>query len=88
MNPETEGKAGHTATFCKSNLATRPILYTDTINGQQVLRDDLWAVSTDELNACAELLLNLRALRNALGFTFNNAGWERIDEALAKAEAP
>ena len=35
---------------CNSDLATRAILYTDTINGEQVLRDDLWAVTTDELN--------------------------------------
>lgn len=37
---------------CISPLATRPILYTDTINGgQQAMRDDLWAVTTVELNA-------------------------------------
>lgn len=35
---------------CKSKLATRAILYNDTVGGEQVLRDDLWAVSTDELN--------------------------------------
>lgn len=27
----------------------RPILYTDTINGQQVCRDDMWAVTTHGL---------------------------------------
>jgi hypothetical protein len=37
---------------CISPLATRPVLYTDTINGgQQAMRDDLWAVTTAELNA-------------------------------------
>jgi hypothetical protein len=37
---------------CISQLATRPIMYTDTINGgQQAMRDDLWAVTTAELNA-------------------------------------
>ena len=36
--------------ICKHELATRPILYTDTIGGKQVLRDDMWAVTTEELN--------------------------------------
>lgn len=35
---------------CHSKLATRPILYTDTVGGKQTLRDDLWAVTTEELN--------------------------------------
>lgn len=36
---------------CISPLAIRRVLYTDTINGgHQAMRDDLWAVSTDELN--------------------------------------
>ncbi len=35
---------------CRSPLATRPILYTDTLSGDQVCRDDLWAVTTEELN--------------------------------------
>ena len=35
---------------CNSNLATQSLLYTDTIHGDQVLRDDLWVVSTAELN--------------------------------------
>jgi len=38
-------------TKCSSVLATRPILYTDTVGNEQVCRDDLWAVTTDELNA-------------------------------------
>lgn len=38
-------------TTCLHPLATRPILYTDSINGEQTCRDDLWAVTTDELNA-------------------------------------
>lgn len=36
---------------CVSPLATRPVLYTDTImGGRQAMRDDLWAVTTEELN--------------------------------------
>lgn len=35
---------------CISPLATRAVLYTDTVGGQQTCRDDLWAVTTDELN--------------------------------------
>jgi predicted RNA-binding Zn-ribbon protein involved in translation (DUF1610 family) len=36
---------------CISPLATRPVLYTDTVGGVQTCRDDLWAVTTAELNA-------------------------------------
>lgn len=36
--------------ICRNPLATRPILYTDTIKGEQVCRDDLWALTTEELN--------------------------------------
>jgi hypothetical protein len=38
---------------CIHPLATRPVLYTDTVGGVQTCRDDLWAVTTDELNALA-----------------------------------
>lgn len=40
----------HAVHICNSKLATRPILYTDSIKGEQTLRDDLWAVTTEELN--------------------------------------
>ena len=40
---------------CYSKYATRPILYTDTIKGVQVCRDDMWAVTTEELNNLQEL---------------------------------
>lgn len=36
---------------CISPLATRPLLYSDTLRGETTFRDDLWAVSTEELNA-------------------------------------
>lgn len=39
---------------CISPLATRPVLYTDTVGGNQTCRDDLWAVTTDELNALTQ----------------------------------
>jgi len=38
---------------CIHPLATRPVLYTDTVGGNQACRDDLWAVTTDELNDLA-----------------------------------
>lgn len=42
---------------CISPLAIRRVLYTDTINGgNQAMRDDLWAVSTDELNDMHNLI--------------------------------
>ena len=33
------------------DIPTQMILYTDTIDGKQTFRDDLWAVSTADLNA-------------------------------------
>ena len=47
---------------CLDKLATGPIIYTDTIRGQQTHRDDLWAVSTDELNAVHSLRERLARL--------------------------
>lgn len=35
---------------CLHPLATRPVFYTDSLAGKQVMRDDLWAVTTEELN--------------------------------------
>lgn len=43
-------------TTCRSAYAKRPILYTDTVNGEQSMRDDLWAVSTAELNELRDSL--------------------------------
>lgn len=40
---------------CHSPYAKRPILYTDTVNGEQCCVDNLWAVSTEELNESARL---------------------------------
>ena len=33
-------------------IEARPILYTDEVGGRQTMRDDLWAVTTAELNQC------------------------------------
>lgn len=55
---------------CISPLAIRRVLYTDTINGgNQAMRDDLWAVSTDELNGLhnaiqqAKIVTDIQAAR-------------------------
>ena len=47
---------------CDSDLAKRPIFYTDTVSDKQALRDDLWAVTTAELDAVESELKKLRAL--------------------------
>lgn len=53
-NPQEENKErdehrqGH---VCNSPLARRPILYNDSVGGLEAHRDDLWAVTTKELNA-------------------------------------
>lgn len=41
---------GQLVTICKSELATRPVSYSDVVQGEQVARDDMWMVSTTELN--------------------------------------
>ena len=53
-------------TVCQSPLATRPLLYTDTLGGKQTMRDDLWAVTTAELNEQERVIASLRAERNEL----------------------
>jgi hypothetical protein len=52
-NAAPQGSVGthRTDPICRHPLAKRPILYTDSIKGTQVCRDDLWAVTTEELNA-------------------------------------
>ena len=61
-----EGKLTRTK-ICESKLATRPLLYSDSLGGNQVLRDDLWAVSTEELNAVESEVVKLReSLRRAV----------------------
>jgi hypothetical protein len=37
----------------------RPILYTDTVQGEQVCCDNLWAITTEELNALTALRTSL-----------------------------
>lgn len=44
----------------------RPLLYTDTIDGKQVCRDDMWVLTTEELNAADAELTSLRALLEEL----------------------
>jgi len=65
----------------KLNLpALRAVLYTDTIAGNQVCRDDLWAVSTDELNAVHAELATLREENKQLRKVAEEA--ERFRSAL------
>lgn len=46
---------------CHSPYSKRPILYTDTVNGEQCCVDNLWAVSTQELNESVEKIAELHA---------------------------
>ncbi|MGP1675945.1 MAG: hypothetical protein ACTS6J_02175 [Burkholderiales bacterium] len=41
--------AGKVDAVAHEKLYSRPILYTDSIKGVQVCRDDLWAVTTEEI---------------------------------------
>lgn len=51
---------------CVSPLATRPVLYTDTLEGRQTCRDDLWAVTTDELNDLHRAVQNAATINSIL----------------------
>lgn len=42
-----------TEKMMRAPVPARPILYTDTIYGEQCRRDDMWAVTTEELNQLA-----------------------------------
>jgi len=44
-----------------STVPVRVLLYTDSIGGEQVLRDDMWAVTTADLNESHEATAALRA---------------------------
>lgn len=41
---------------CISKFAKRPLLYTDALGGEQTCRDDLWVLTTEELNSIAVTL--------------------------------
>ena len=68
----------------------RPILYTDTINGQQVCVDNLWAVTTEELNRLALLEKvdsELRgAISDAMSDTENLVHLEKLGGNIVKEE--
>lgn len=54
-----------TKTFCNSPLATRALLYSDTLGGKQISRDDMWAVTTAELNEQAISALSPSGIERA-----------------------
>jgi hypothetical protein len=62
---------------CRHPLAKRPILYTDSIKGEQVCRDDLWAVTTEELNA-----LTLSHGGERLDPVAVQEAWAKLDENM------
>ena len=86
-----------TRKFCEDVLATRAIMYSDTINGVEVHRDDLWAVTTTELNAVhllredferlleanRELLAVLKRFIAGDGHWTNDV-WDQARAAIAK----
>ena len=55
-----------------SPLATRALLYSDTIGRDDVLRDDMWAVTTKELNADQSLKRELVDSLKAHHVCFSN----------------
>lgn len=74
--------------LCRHPLATRPIFYTDSIGGKQTFRDDLWAVTTTELNAliseCRTLRERIEALKGErVPSTYSERDWTLIDIGAA-----
>lgn len=62
MKNNNEGRAAPVAESGPTHDAwKRPIYYTDTINARQVCRDDLWAITTDELRALDSFVARARA---------------------------
>lgn len=55
-------------------LETMPILYTDSIKGQQTCRDDLWAITTEDIKAVRDALSRSRgeALEEAAKMCYEN----------------
>jgi len=79
------------ATVCISKLATRPLYYSTDEKNPAFCRDDMWAVSTSELNAITTQRDEmLRCLSGAVMVTEDAGGGEiylRITpEELAEIE--
>ena len=68
--------------ICEDALATRPLLYSDTLGGKEVHRDDMWVVTTAELNEVAILRQRLQAAESALR-EIKNGALCRVDGACA-----
>ena len=90
------------ATVCISKLATRPLYYSTDEKNPAFCRDDMWAVSTSELNAITtqrdELLAAAKEYIAALDQTVRGEDMvadmlrlgeadDAIRDAIAKAEA-
>lgn len=56
-------------------IEARPILYTDEVGGRQTMRDDLWAVTTAELNQCHAAEQRLARLRPLVRWAFGVWDW-------------
>lgn len=52
--------------FCTSGLAIRTLLYSDTLCGKQVGRDDMWAVTTEELKRADVCIQALSGIHDPL----------------------
>ena len=65
---------------CHSKYAKRPILYTDGVNGEQCCRDDLWAISTEELNEQAEQFTDMTRQKEEAEWEVDN--WKTIAKQI------
>lgn len=67
-------------------IPPRALLYTDSIGGQQICRDDMWAVTTEELNRLTAEVGRWVEINTRSETRLAEAIVER-DAALAKLEA-
>ena len=83
--PQSQGGAVSDKKKCRSRFATSPLLYSDTIEGKQSLRDDLWVLSTAVLNQLEDSLLERDQAQSRIEELEARAAARLFENALLKA---
>ena len=75
---------------CESSFATRPIMYEVGARYQEIIgRDDLWAVSTEELNILQDVVNEAAGLLQDMADNKESAyryGINSLRDAIVKAD--
>ena len=83
--PQSQGGAVSDKKKCRSRFATSPLLYSDTIEGKQSLRDDLWVLSTAVLNQLEDSLLERDQAQSRIKELEARAAARLFENALFRA---